>query len=82
MYSDKLNVQILVSLLIEHQISHIVLCPGSRNSPLTHTISQHPFFKCFSIFDERSAAFFAIGLSQKLQRPTAICCTSGTALLN
>lgn len=82
MYSDKLNVQILVSLLIEHQISHIVLCPGSRNSPLTHTISQHPFFKCFSIFDERSAGFFAIGLAQKLQHPAAVCCTSGTALLN
>ena len=82
MYTDKLNVQILVSLLIEHEISHVVLCPGSRNSPLIHTISQHPFFKCFSIFDERSAGFFGLGLAQKLQRPVAVCCTSGTALVN
>ena len=39
-------------------------------------------FKCYSIVDERSAAFFALGLSQKSKKPTILICTSGSALLN
>ncbi len=82
MYSNKKNILQLVALLCEHGIDHVVVSPGSRNAPIIQTLAQHPAFHCFTIVDERSAAFFALGLIQKLQRPVAICCTSGTALLN
>ncbi len=81
-YSDKENILQLVALLKAHEVRNIVLCPGSRNSPLTHTFANHPFFTCHAITDERSAGFFAIGLSLNGGKPAAICCTSGTALLN
>jgi len=81
-YSDKKNVLQLVALLEAHQITKIVLCPGSRNVPIVHTLSTHPGFTCYSVVDERSAGFFAIGLALNDGRPAAVCCTSGTALLN
>lgn len=82
MYSDKKNILQLVALLRAHGITQVVLCPGSRNAPLVHTLSTHPDFTCYSVTDERSAGFFALGLALKANRPTAVCCTSGTALLN
>lgn len=82
MYSDKKNILQLVALLKEHDISKVVLCPGSRNSPIVHTLANHPFFTCYSITDERSAGFFALGLALHGGKPAAVCCTSGTALLN
>ncbi len=82
MYSDKKNVLQLVSLLKEYEINDIVLCPGSRNSPIVHTLANHPFFHCYAVTDERSAGFFAMGLALQSNKPTVVCCTSGTALLN
>lgn len=82
MYTNKKNVLQLVSLLKEHGIHQVVLCPGSRNIPLIQTFSNHLYFTCFQITDERSAAFYALGLALQSGRPTAVCCTSGTALLN
>ena len=81
-YSDKENILQLVALLKAHEVRNIVLCPGSRNTPLTHTIANHPFFTCHAVTDERSAGFFALGLSLNGGKPAAVCCTSGTALLN
>lgn len=63
-------------------IENIVISPGSRNAPLTIGFTEDPFFKCFSIVDERSAAFFALGIAQQLQKPVVVVCTSGSALLN
>lgn len=82
MYTDKKNILQLVALLKEHDIKKIVLCPGSRNAPIVHTLANHPFFTCYSMTDERSAAFFALGLALHGGQPAAICCTSGSALLN
>ena len=82
MFSDKKNILQLVALLKAHGIDRAVLCPGSRNSPIVQTIVNHPFFFCYSITDERSAGFFAIGLALQSNRPVVVCCTSGTALLN
>ncbi|MDD4920891.1 MAG: 2-succinyl-5-enolpyruvyl-6-hydroxy-3-cyclohexene-1-carboxylic-acid synthase [Bacteroidales bacterium] len=82
MLSTKKNVLQTVALLKAHGVDHIVISPGSRNAPLTDCFSQDPFFKCFSIVDERSAGYFAIGLINKLKKPVTLCCTSGTALLN
>ena len=63
-------------------IRHIVISPGSRNAPLVLGFTNDPFFKCYSIVDERSAAFFALGMAQQLEEPVAAICTSGSALLN
>lgn len=82
MYSDKKNILQLVALLRAHEIRNVVLCPGSRNIPIIHTLANHPYFTCYSVTDERSAGFFALGLALSGGRPAAVCCTSGTALLN
>jgi len=63
-------------------IRNIVISPGSRNAPLTLGFTSDPFFKCYSIVDERAAAFFALGMAQFLREGVAVCCTSGSALLN
>ncbi len=63
-------------------IQNIVISPGSRNAPLTISFVENPFFNCFSIVDERSAAFFALGMAQQQRKPVAVVCTSGSALLN
>ncbi len=82
MYSDNRSVLQLVALLKAHGISHIVLSPGSRNSPLTHSFATDCEFSCYSIVDERSAGFFALGVIQATGKPVAVCCTSGSAVLN
>lgn len=82
MYSDKGNVLQLVALLKAHGITHVVLAPGSRNSPLIHSFATDKDFTCYTIVDERSAGFFAIGVIQAINKPVAVCCTSGTAALN
>ena len=72
----------LVSLCKSFGIKQVVISPGSRNAPLILGYSSDPYFECFSIVDERSAGFFALGLSQQSRQPTALVCTSGSALLN
>ncbi|WP_298344442.1 thiamine pyrophosphate-binding protein [uncultured Algibacter sp.] len=74
--------QTVVALCKAKDIKHIVISPGSRNAPLTIGFTHDDFFKCYSIVDERCAAFFALGIAQQLQEPTAVVCTSGSALLN
>ena len=82
MYSNKENVNILTSLLVAHGIRHAVVCPGSRNSPIVHNLNESPAIQCYPVTDERSAGFYALGMSQCLQESVAVCVTSGTALLN
>jgi 2-succinyl-5-enolpyruvyl-6-hydroxy-3-cyclohexene-1-carboxylate synthase len=74
--------QSIIQLCKSHNIQHIVISPGSRNAPLTIGFSNHDFFECYSIVDERSAGFFALGMAQQLQQPVALVCTSGSALVN
>ena len=81
-YSKIPLAQTVVQLCKAKQIQHIVLSPGSRNAPLTIGFTHDSYFKCYSIVDERCAAFFALGIAQQLQAPVAIVCTSGSALLN
>lgn len=82
MISTKKHIQQLVSLLNEKGVNDIVISPGSRNGPITHTLVGCGLFNCRNIVDERSAAYFALGLSQALQKPVALVCSSGTASLN
>ena len=82
MYCNKKNVNILTALLVAHRIRHAVVCPGSRNAPIVHNLNECPDIKCYPVTDERSAAFFALGIAQTTDQPVVVCVTSGTALLN
>ncbi len=72
----------IVALCEAKGIHHVVISPGSRNAPLTTGFAYHPNIKTYSVVDERCAAFVAIGMAQQLQKPVAVVCTSGSALLN
>lgn len=76
------SAQILVEHCKVYGIEDIVISPGSRNAPLTLSFTEDPFFTCYSIVDERCAAFFALGMAQQKRQPVAAVCTSGSALLN
>ena len=82
MYSNKENVNILTALLVAHGVRYAVCCPGSRNSPIVHNLHACPDIECYPVTDERSAGFYALGMSQALKEPVVVCVTSGTALLN
>ncbi len=82
MISDKKHIQQLAALFLKKGITDIVISPGSRNAPMINTFTGIPEFHCRNIVDERSAAYFAIGLALAKQKPVAIVCTSGTATLN
>lgn len=81
-YSNIPLAQTVVQLCKLHNIAHIIISPGSRNAPLTISFTNDLFFKCYSVVDERSAGFFALGIAQKIQQPTAVVCTSGSAVVN
>ncbi len=72
----------LVEVLVQNNIKHVVISPGSRNAPLIIAFDAHPDIQTYVITDERSAAFFALGLIEELQEGVAIVCTSGSAPLN
>lgn len=82
MYSDIKSVQILIASLKAYGIKKVVCSPGNRNVPIVHSLENDPFFETYSIVDERSAAFFGIGLIQHYRESVAICATSGTAVCN
>ena len=74
--------QSLILSCINFKLFDVVISPGSRNVPLAIGFASNEKFNCYSVVDERSAAFFALGLSQKSKKPTVLVCTSGSALLN
>lgn len=82
MTSDKKNASLLVDIFIKRGLEHIVISPGSRNAPLTLSFTSRPEIKAIAIVDERSAAFFALGMAQQTGKAVAIACTSGSAALN
>ena len=63
-------------------VRHVCISPGSRNSSLTIGLTEHKHLNCFSIIDERSSAFFALGIAKSTQTPVAVLSTSGTAAAN
>jgi 2-succinyl-5-enolpyruvyl-6-hydroxy-3-cyclohexene-1-carboxylate synthase len=74
--------QSIIEICQQKGVQHIVISPGSRNAPLTIGFTNNPYFKCYSIADERCAAFFALGIAQQSKEPVVVVCTSGSALLN
>lgn len=81
-YSKFKTIQVLIPLLKAHHINHIVISPGSRMREFVLSVEEDPFFTCYSVTDERSAAYFAMGIAQELNVPVAITCTSSTATTN
>ncbi|MEA3504947.1 MAG: thiamine pyrophosphate-binding protein, partial [Bacteroidota bacterium] len=59
MYPDKEGVKRIADILIEKGVKKFIISPGSRNAPLIKAFVEHPEAKCYSIIDERSAAYFA-----------------------
>ena len=82
MYTSLENYQIIISLLKQNNIRHLVLSAGTRNIPFVQSVENDPFFICYSVVDERSAAYMALGLSLRLNEPVVISCTSSTATCN
>lgn len=74
--------QSIIQTCLAKGITTIIISPGSRNAPLTIGFANNPAFKCYSIADERSAAFFGLGIAQQTKQAVALVCSSGSALLN
>ena len=73
---------VLVETLHRLGVTHAVISPGSRSTPLTIAFAAHPGIESIPVLDERSAAFFALGLAKRHRRPVVLLCTSGTAGAN
>ncbi len=63
-------------------LRNVVICPGSRSTPLAITFAAQTGIRVWMHIDERSASFFALGMAKRLQQPVALVCTSGTAAAN
>ena len=84
MTTDKTSCVTIAELLQAHGVEDIVISPGSRNTPLTVAVRRHDggSLRTHVVIDERSAAFFGLGIALETRRPTALICTSGSAVLN
>lgn len=82
MIDNKKNIDIVVGCLMEHGIHHIVISPGGTNISFIKAVQDNPFFKCYSVVDERSAMYFAIGLYLQTGEIIATSCTSAQATRN
>ncbi len=82
MINNKKNVDIVVSLLKKHRIHHVVISPGGTNISFVKAVQDDTFFRCYSVVDERSAIYFAIGLYLQTGEIIATSCTSAQATRN
>ncbi|HXX78091.1 MAG TPA: thiamine pyrophosphate-binding protein, partial [Ktedonobacteraceae bacterium] len=63
-------------------LRNVVVCPGSRSTPLAMAFAAQTAIRTWMHIDERSAAFFGLGMAKRLRQPVALLCTSGTAAAN
>src|SRR5690606_26048073 len=68
--------------LVKTGVKDVVISPGSRSTPMALLMAEHPQLKTYINIDERSAAFFALGIAKASRLPVALLCTSGTAAAN
>lgn len=71
-----------VSELVQTGVTDVVVSPGSRSTPIAMVLAEHPNIQLHIHVDERSAAFFALGIAKASKKPTVLLCTSGTAAAN
>ncbi|MEI1256631.1 thiamine pyrophosphate-binding protein [Blautia sp. JLR.GB0024] len=81
-YANIDNIKILIQLLKKNKISDLVISPGGTNIPIIEVVEKDDFFTCHSVVDERSAAYYAIGLFLQNRNPVALVCTSAQATRN
>lgn len=74
--------RLLLGSLARTGVTHVVLSPGSRSTPFAWAALNEPKFLCHSLWDERVAAFFALGQARLSGKPSLLVCTSGTAAAN
>ena len=82
MLSSNKNILETLSVLRQHGVHDFVLCPGSRNAPISHSVCQIEDFCAHTATDERSAGFMALGMALATHAPVAVVVTSGSALAN
>jgi 2-succinyl-5-enolpyruvyl-6-hydroxy-3-cyclohexene-1-carboxylate synthase len=80
--TNTLWASVLAATLARLGLKAAVISPGSRSTPLTVALASHPNLEVIPVLDERSAAFFALGLARRTGLPVALVCTSGTAGAN
>lgn len=80
--SDHFAAAEIARLCAAKGVQHAVISPGSRSAPLVISFNRQEGMRCLRVIDERSAAFFALGMAQQLHAPVALICTSGSAVLN
>lgn len=81
--SDFIKIRILATLLRDYGVKHVVLSPGGRDVPLVRMFENNSeSFTLHAVTDERSAAYYGLGIAAQLQQPVACVCTSGTAVSN
>lgn len=68
--------------LANQGLRDVIISPGSRSTPLAVLFAEHEKVNDWIVVDERSAAYFALGIAQAKKRPVALVCTSGTATAN
>ena len=73
---------VLAETLVRRGVAQAVISPGSRSTPLTMALVQNEGIEAIPVLDERSAAFFALGLAKQTGKPVVLVCTSGTAGAN
>jgi len=81
-FPRKQHITELAEIAYQKGVHHAIISPGSRNAPLINAFLRQGKIKCYSIVDERSAAFYALGMAQQTGKPVAVISTSGTAVLN
>ena len=82
MYTELIPYQMIIAMLKKYNVRKCVLSAGSRNVPFVHSVEKDDYFQCYSVVDERSAGYFALGISQESNEPVVISCTSSTATCN
>ncbi len=80
--TDKEHITTFIHSCIRNGMTHVVCSPGSRNSSIVIALDEHPAIETLVAHDERSAAFYAMGMALQLKAPVGVVCTSGSAMLN